>query len=64
MVMSTEEQESTMRLIEAYKRHNPLTGFREWKENTPEYVKQAEKELHWFKKWNKVFGKASKGFFG
>ena len=40
MVTKTREQlEAESRLIESYRYHNPVKGFDEWKEGTPNYVK-------------------------
>lgn len=42
---SRSEREIAWRLIHSYQYHNPDTGFNEWKPNTPQHVKDLQKEL-------------------
>ncbi len=45
MVMTQEERQATIRLIDAYSEVDTKTGGQRWKPNTPEFVKQAQINL-------------------
>ena len=46
-----EARETAIRLIADYKFHSKESGFLEWKQDTPQYVKELELELERTNKW-------------
>ncbi len=38
-------KEERLKLVNQYKYHNNETGFNEWEKDTPDYVKDIEKEM-------------------